>query len=69
MVGEERKTRVRNKEEKVPAMVLAMVPTAFILRTDHYTAFTYLPGVQEMPLAHALHPYSKDSGVVQYTIK
>ncbi len=48
--------------------VTVTVPKAFNLRTGHGDAglFTYQPGVQEMPLSHADHWYSKANGVKIY---
>lgn len=47
--------------------VTVTVAKAFKLRIDHHSIFDYQPGVQEMPLSHADHWYSKANGVKIYT--
>lgn len=50
-------------------LVTATVPKAFKLRIDNHVIVDYKPGVQEMPLSHAEHWYSKANGVQVYNPK
>lgn len=47
--------------------VTVTVPKDFKLRLDDHVEKKYSAGVQEMPLAHAEHWYSKANGVTIYS--
>ena len=46
--------------------ITVIVPKQFNLTVKPGETFTYYPGVQEMPKAHAEHWYSKHNGVQIY---
>jgi hypothetical protein len=62
------KGNIIQTEEPV-VMVTVTVPKAYILRVDDHTTVPYKAGVQEMPLVHADHWWSKNNGVMKYEPK
>ena len=53
-------------ENTIEGKVTVTSPKAFKLRVDNHVTVDYKAGVQEMPVSHAEHWYSKANGVVVY---
>lgn len=61
--------RARRKVELADEMVTVTVPHPFNLQEPAGTITAYREGIQEMPLSHAEHAYSKAHGVEVYDPK
>ena len=59
----ERGEQPKPEGAKAAETVTALVPQAFILTDDQHRMHHYAAGLQEMPRAHAEHPYARAHGV------